>query len=550
MQTTVISLLGTQLDIGRKADRWNRWRPNVGLCQQEDLLVDRLELLHGVRYTALAEQLRDDIAAVSPETEVRLQVLEFQDPWDFEEVYGKLLDFTRQYPFDTDAERYLAHLTTGTHVAQICWFLLTEARYLPGKLIQTSPPPRRDGEVSGAYHIIDLDLSRYDQIASRFAEERQEGTSFLKSGIVTRNAAFNAMIEQIEQVVIRSTAPVLLLGPTGAGKSQLARRIYELKHQRHLIAGPFVEVNCATLRGDNAMSALFGHRKGAFTGAVAERAGLLRAADGGLLFLDEIGELGLDEQAMILRAVEDRRFFPVGADREVSSDFQLIAGTNRDLRKAAREGSFREDLLARLDLWTFELPGLRERREDIEANVEYELRRVSSLTGTKAAFNKEALARYLRFATSEQAHWVGNFRDLGASITRMATLAGDRRINEDLVAQELDRLRRAWRGVEPEGPQVDQALLEDLLSPQTVRELDLFDRLQLSGVIDVCRRSETLSAAGRTLFGASRQARRTTNDADRLRKYLQRFGLSWREIKALAASRGPGRRSRLARHRP
>jgi GTP-binding protein len=138
------------------------------------------------------------------------------------------------------------------------------------------------------------------------------------------------MIDEIEQVAVRSRAPLLLMGPTGAGKSQLARRIYELKRVKRQVKGPLVEVNCATLKGDSAMSALFGHRKGAFTGAAADRAGLLRTADTGVLFLDEIGELGLDEQAMILRAIEDKRFLPVGADREVDSDFQLIAGTTRD----------------------------------------------------------------------------------------------------------------------------------------------------------------------------------------------------------------------------
>src|SRR5690606_27076206 len=102
-------------------------------------------------------------------------------------------------------------------------------------------------------------------------------------------------IEQIERVVLSSRAPILLTGPTGSGKTRLARRIYELAHERRQVAGRFVEVNCATLRGDVAMSALFGHDKGAFTGAINKRAGLLLAADGGVLFLDEIGELGLDE---------------------------------------------------------------------------------------------------------------------------------------------------------------------------------------------------------------------------------------------------------------
>ena len=104
------------------------------------------------------------------------------------------------------------------------------------------------------------------------------------------------------------------------------------------------------------MSALFGHEKGAFTGATTAREGLLRAAHEGMLFLDEIGELGCDEQAMLLRAIEEKKFLPVGADKEASSDFQLIAGTNRELTRAVEEGRFREDLLARINLWTFCLP--------------------------------------------------------------------------------------------------------------------------------------------------------------------------------------------------
>ncbi len=157
----------------------------------------------------------------------------------------------------------------------------------------------------GSYSLIDLDLSRYNQIGARFAREKQESTEFLKSGIKTRNAAFNQMIARIERVAARSKAPLMLNGPTGAGKSTLARRIYELKKSRHQIQGEFVEVNCATLRGDAALSTLFGHVKGAFTGAQADRAGLLRKAHGGVVFLDEIGELGIDEQTMLLKAIEE-----------------------------------------------------------------------------------------------------------------------------------------------------------------------------------------------------------------------------------------------------
>src|SRR5207344_1214739 len=132
-------------------------------------------------------------------------------------------------------------------------------------------------------------------------------------------------------------------------------------------------------------------------------------ADSGLILLDEIGELGLDEQAMLLRAIEERVFLPLGSDEEVRSDFQLVAGTNRDLAGLVREGRFREDLLARINLWTFRLPGLRDRVEDIEPNLDHELANCEALTGVRISMSQEARARFLAFATSAEAIWTGNF---------------------------------------------------------------------------------------------------------------------------------------------
>lgn len=520
--TTVIGFLGSTLDAAKFGpSRWNKWRPTVSVCMQEDLRVDRFVLIHGSYHRRLAEFVMQDIRDVSPETEIVPHVMDFEDAWDFEEVYGKLLDFARDFAFDPDSQDYLIHITTGTHVAQICLFLLTEARYLPGKLLQTQPS-RGAPQPIGTWASIDLDLSRYDSIASRFAEASAESTSFLKSGIETRNAAFNRMIEEIEQVAVRSRAPILLMGPTGAGKSQLARKVYELKKLRHQVEGPFVEVNCATLKGDSAMSALFGHKKGAFTGAVQDRPGLLKSANNGLLFLDEIGELGLDEQAMILRAIEEGRFLPVGADSEATSEFQLIAGTNRNLMDEVAAGNFREDLFARLNLWTFALPGLAERREDIEPNLDYELERFAEREGTRVTFNKEARDRYLAFAESPSARWQGNFRDLAASVTRMATLCPTGRIDREAVDFETGRLARLWSG-----DKAETGVLTDLLGKDRVGAIDPFDRVQLEYVVDVCRRSASLSDAGRTLFAASREQRTSTNDSDRLRKYLAKFGLDW-----------------------
>jgi transcriptional regulatory protein RtcR len=525
-KTVVLGFLGTVLDEGRGNSRWEKWRPSISLCQQEDLLIHRLELFYQPdRYQRVMETVTKDVAAVSPETELVWRPMPLDNPWDFEQVYAALHNFARGYPFEPEQEDYLIHIATGTHVAQICLFLLTEANYFPGRLLQSSPPPKqRAGEV-GSYTIIDLDLSRYDRIAQRFAEEREETLNLLKSGIATLNPAFNRMIDAIERVANRSTAPILLLGPTGAGKSFLARQVYQLKRQRHQISGPFVEVNCATLHGEGTMSALFGHTKGAYTGSVSDREGLLRQANGGLLFLDEIGELGLDEQSMLLKAIEEKRFYPMGSDHEVESNFQLIAGTCRDLRIDVEHGRFREDLYARINLWTFNLPGLADRPEDIEPNLEFELERQAGEFGRRLRFNKPARQRYLTYATAPDTAWRGNFRELSASVSRMATLAEGGRITEADVEDEIIRLRNQWRNSDT----TDDGLAQ-ILPAKALAQIDLFDRLQLASVIKVCAGSASLSDAGRALFNASRQRKSSSNDADRLRKYLAKFGLNWERV--------------------
>jgi len=528
-ERVVFGLLGTTLDRGFNKARWNRWRPTVDVVRHPSLPVHRFELLYPPKDSGLAERVAADIRQESPGTDVHLHAMEMADPWDFEEVYASLFEWARRYDFTPDTHEYLVNITTGTHVAQICWFLLSESRHVPATLLQVSPPPRDRKSEVGSYRLIDLDLSRYDRIARRFEREKLESIDFLKAGIDTRNPAFNALIARIEVVATRSKAPLLLMGPTGAGKSQLANRIFALKRERQRLEGAFVAVNCATLRGDGAMSALFGHVKGAYTGAVNARPGRLKSADRGVLFLDEIGELGLDEQAMLLRAIEERTFVPVGSDHPVSSDFQLLAGTNRDLWAQVAEGRFREDLLARINLWTFELPGLARRLEDLEPNLDYELEQWEAREGRRVTMNREARRRFLAFGTAPDAQWRGNFRDLNAAMMRMATLAPGGRIDVDTVDGEIERLRHSWRR---EGGGDDEALIESLLGREGLEALDPFDRPQLAEVIRVCRGARTLSEAGRILFAVSRTKKAKPNDADRLRKYLARHGLDWHAVTA------------------
>src|SRR4029453_9576192 len=192
------------------------------------------------------------------------------------------------------------------------------------------------------------------------------------------------------------------------------------------------------------------------------------------------------------------------------------------------DGRFREDLLARINLWTFHLPALIDRREDIEPNVDYDLDQFRRRTGTAVAFSKEAREQFLAFATSADARWPGNFRDLNAVITRLGTLAPAGRITVDQVKAEIAHLRSRWTGA----PASTSFNLVDQVVPSPVTALlDRFERVQLEDVLMVCREATTLSAAGRTLFDRSRERKSVANDADRLRKYLGRFDLEWGELK-------------------
>ena len=530
----VFSFLGNVLDQrGKGKKRWTRWRPTIDICNHPEWPIYRLELIYHTQDRKLLEEIILDIKTIAPDTQVNPIPVQIQDPWDFEEVYTCLLDIAKNYTFNNEQKNYYLNITTGTHVMQICWFLLAESRFYPARLLQSSPPARPSASPenlaaepianpplcpSGQINIIDLNLNRYDQILTRFQQYANQATELLKSGIATKNRHYNQLISEIEQVASRSHAPILLCGPTGAGKSFLARQIYRLKLNQHQITGQFVEINCATLSSDNAMSTLFGHIKGAYTGASLGRNGLLRQADNGVLFLDEIGELGLDEQAILLKAIEEKQFYPLGADKLVSSNFQLIAGTNKDLKQAIIRGTFREDLYARINLWSYQLPGLAERKEDIEPNIDFELARFAQEYGTMPRFNQQSRDRYIQFATSAMATWPGNFRELTASITRMATLSIQGNITLEQVENEIRRLQIHWQ----------QVTLSDALIPA---EIDEFDRYQLEKVIEVCRKSRTLSEAGRYLFAVSRAQKQRANDADRLKKYLTKFDLSWEQIK-------------------
>lgn len=530
-KNVVFGFLGTRLDGGHEVTRWDRWRPTVALCGHESLGMDRLELfITDEGHSDLAERVAEDARERRPGLEVNIHHLAgVTDPWDFPEVYGALHDFVRQYEF-AEGDNHFVHLTTGTHVAQICLFQLTQARYFPARLVETFS---HGGEVTwkGRLEVIDLNLSKYDQLVQRFRIESDDSQALLKGGIATLNPAFNAAINRLEKAALRSIEPILLLGPTGAGKTKLAGRIHALRARRHMVTGPLVEVNCATLRPEDAVSTLFGHKKGAYTGATADRAGLLKQANKGILLLDEIGTLSLEVQAMLLCALEQKRYRPLGSDVDVESDFQLIAGTNCDLEQAVRDRTFRDDLLERLNMWTVRLPGLADRVEDIEPNLEFELARAAEKLGRRVWLSQTARRAYLEFAARYR--WPGNFRELSKSVMRMATLADDGCIESADVLEETTQMLTG--GDKPTGvsaPAAADMLLCQAVLQDTVSEHDIFELAQLEVVLRAISTTESMAQAGRLLFEVSRASKASLNDSSRISKLLARYSLNYTATRA------------------
>lgn len=271
--------------------------------------------------------------------------------------------------------------------------------------------------------------------------------------------------------------------------------------------------------------ALLGQRRAATGVAGSERPGFLREADGGVLFLDRIDELGPDEQAALLQVIETGRYCPVGSEAEVTARFHLIASAASDPGALLRSGRLRPDLHARLSQWVVRLPPLRERRQDIQAHLLNMIDATERQLGRKTGFNADALARYLRFAQDPATLWPGNLRDLQASAHRMAVLAERGRITVPMVEAEIAILTDQWTAATAD---LNATLLAEVV-PNVVL-LDEFDRAQLAAVIRACRECANLSAAGRRLFAVSRTEKASQNDADRLRKYLSRFGLEWATV--------------------
>lgn len=257
--------------------------------------------------------------------------------------------------------------------------------------------------------VVTRALERHDLRARVEGARRADGLA------LTWGAPAMAPVVDALHKVAPTHATVLLLGASGVGKEVAARAVHTWSDRAE---GPFVAVNCATLSPTLLESELFGHERGAFTGATARRRGKVELADGGTFFLDEVGELDLGLQARLLRVLQERAFERVGGEQTVHVDVRWVAATNRDLERRVREGSFREDLWYRLSVFPIRLPPLRERREDIPALAATLLTRVGASLGRPGLrLAQDAVAAL------QAAPWPGNVRELANTLERAAILA-------------------------------------------------------------------------------------------------------------------------------
>jgi transcriptional regulator with GAF, ATPase, and Fis domain len=229
------------------------------------------------------------------------------------------------------------------------------------------------------------------------------------------------MIDKVAQ----TDARVLITGPNGTGKELVAHQLHEKSNRAQQA---IIEVNCAAIPSELIESELFGHVKGAFTSAVKDRAGKFEAANGGTIFLDEIGDMSLSAQAKVLRALQENLIQRVGADKDIKVDVRVIAATNKDLKTEIAEGRFREDLYHRLAVILLKVPALNDRREDIPALIEHFTTKISEEQGTtKKIFSKQAIKLLQEY------DWTGNIRELRNVVERLIILGGSEISENDVT---------------------------------------------------------------------------------------------------------------------
>lgn len=369
--------------------------------------------------------LTDETAAAIRDSNVTVIHLNLPDPTDYLAILRELRrECGTIRDQNLNAELFVA-TASGTPQMHSCWFLLTASGELPATLLHVRPPRFVTKDLPQVEEIVPSAGEFPRVLPQRLISQDSNPLGLLDSaiesaGLVIEHPSMRKLAESAASVAPVATT-VLILGETGTGKEMFAQLIHTLSARR----GKFATLNCGAIPQELVESTLFGHRKGAFTGAVSNQTGKFEEADGGTLLLDEIGELPLSAQVKLLRVLQDQLIQPIGANAARKVDVRIIAATNRDLPEEVKAKRFREDLYYRLNPITLKIPPLRERRSEIIRIAIFTLERLNRTFRRQRRFSPAALRKLNAYS------WPGNVRQLDGVLTRAVILADNDLIDVD-----------------------------------------------------------------------------------------------------------------------
>jgi len=459
-QSWLVSWVGNADHEAAEGRRANDLGPVASAIKLQTRGFDKIILLTNYdfeRTRKYAEWLERETKCV----ETDLFAVDLSSPIDYASVYTEVAAQLKQLGLPRNDVEVTYHLSPGTPAMAAVWIILAKTRF-PAKLIQTSKEKgleRVDFFFDLANEFLPEFLQRSSERIARLSnDEPKAAPEFSK--ILHCSSVMREQI-RLAHKMAAFEVPVLILGETGTGKELFAEAIHSASVRRKK---PFVAINCGAVSRELVNSELFGHVKGAFTGATVDRPGHFREADGGILFLDEIGDLPLDAQVRLLRALQQQEITPLGASAPAKINVRIIAATHRDLGRDVAEGRFREDLFHRLAVGILRLPPLRKREGDFVMLVDYLLANINADSAEKPESQYKVLSEGAKAML--QAHiWPGNIRELYHTLLRAV-------IWSDGATIEATDIQRALLTVETNdenvlnrsiGPSFElQALLDDV----------------------------------------------------------------------------------------
>jgi DNA-binding NtrC family response regulator len=365
--------------------------------------------------------------------DVQIRMVKLASPTDFGDIYHGAVDTLSKLVVEDKNLALTIHLSPGTPAMAAVWIILAKTRF-PAELIESS----KEQGVRTTSVPFDISADFIPDLMRRPDEELARLTQGLSpeapefDAIVHRCSAMKRIVARARRVSPRSVS-VLLLGESGTGKELLARAIHQASPRKE---GPFIPVNCGAIPGELVESELFGHEKGAFSGAASQHKGHIERAHKGTLFLDEIGDLPLSAQVKLLRALDERKIRRVGGTDVIEVDFRVVAATNKDLLAEIRSGKFREDLFHRIGVAIIRIPPLREREGDLTLLIDHALKVINREGVGQPGYEEKHLSAGARSLLGQQ-EWTGNMRALTNTILRAAVWASGKTIERSDIQDAL-----------------------------------------------------------------------------------------------------------------